>query len=147
MSRFFATATAFGLTGALATIVAITCGVVEPEHRKLAWAALGISLGGVPAASWWIVTKTFPAVVLHFTARSAGYWVSSYVLSTSMGNSWFSVLPSLTALPLVLGWLELRRQCYLSEATRFYVLELRMDPARVQVGCIIYFATLRHLLI
>ena len=66
---FFATALASGLTNALALVVAMTYGVMEPSLKKLAWVTLFASVAGIPAASSWIVYRSVPGVAYALLSR------------------------------------------------------------------------------
>ena len=122
LSRFFLTTIAFGLACTLALVVARTYGVVESGLKKLACATLIAAVACVPAASWWITSRSLPAIAYALMARGVCYFTSSYVLSASTGNSWFSVMPVLGGMIFLLGWLELHRSSYYGEGMISYFL-------------------------
>jgi hypothetical protein len=103
---FFATALASGLTNALALVVAMTYGVMEPGLKKLLWVTLFASVAGIPAASSWIVYRSVPGVAYALMSRHVCSYIGSHVLSAAMGNSWFSVVPCIAVLIVLLGWLR-----------------------------------------
>jgi hypothetical protein len=103
---FFATALASGLTNALALVVAMTYGVMEPGLKKLAWVTLFASVAGIPAASSWIVYRSVPGVAYALMSRYVCSYIGSHVLSAATGSSWLSKVPCIAVLIVLLGWLR-----------------------------------------